>query len=101
MKTKVRNLALVLGTLALASSCANGSTSNTQTQQSQKVIEVSNAVTTETKIKIDGSSTVYPITQAIAKEFQADSNNKVQVYRFLHQKCTQSRSFCGLHTFTR
>jgi phosphate transport system substrate-binding protein len=30
-------------------------------------------------IKIDGSSTVYPITQAIAKQFQADSNNQGQV----------------------
>jgi phosphate transport system substrate-binding protein len=30
-------------------------------------------------VKIDGSSTVFPITQAIAKEFQAAPNNKIQV----------------------
>ncbi|MBE9209363.1 PstS family phosphate ABC transporter substrate-binding protein [Nostoc sp. LEGE 06077] len=79
MKTKVKKLALVLTTLALVSSCADGSTSNTQSQQSPSAIEVSNSTKTGTTIKIDGSSTVYPITQAIAQEFQASSNNKAQV----------------------
>ncbi|MBE9007810.1 PstS family phosphate ABC transporter substrate-binding protein [Fortiea sp. LEGE XX443] len=79
MEKKVQKLALVLGILTLASSCAGGSTSNTQSQQSPSAIEVSNSVKTGTKIKIDGSSTVYPITQAIAKDFQADSKNKAQV----------------------
>ncbi|MFN6538233.1 MAG: PstS family phosphate ABC transporter substrate-binding protein [Nostoc sp. EkiNYC01] len=78
MKEKVKKLALALLTLALASSCASGSTSSTQSQQSPYAIEVSNTLKARTTIKIDGSSTVYPITQAIAKEYQANPKNKVQ-----------------------
>ena len=79
MKVKVNKLALALFTLALTSSCAASSTSNTQSQQSPNTIQVSNTPKAGTTIKIDGSSTVDPITQAIAKEFQADSQNKVQL----------------------
>ena len=78
MKANVKELAIALLTLAFLSSCANQSAS-TPSQQSQKAIGVSNTAKTETTIKIDGSSTVYPITQAIAKEFQADSNHKADV----------------------
>ncbi|QXE21886.1 periplasmic phosphate-binding protein of ABC transporter [Richelia sinica FACHB-800] len=79
MKIAIKKIALALGILTIASSCANGSTS-TQSQQSEKIIEVSRKVKTETTIRIDGSSTVHPITQAIAQEFQADpNNNKLQV----------------------
>jgi phosphate transport system substrate-binding protein len=41
-----------------------------------KVSEVSNS---ETTIKIDGSSTVYPITQAVTKEFQQQNQAEVKV----------------------
>jgi phosphate transport system substrate-binding protein len=41
-----------------------------------KVSEVSNS---ETTIKIDGSSTVYPITQAVAKDFQQQNQAEVKV----------------------
>jgi phosphate transport system substrate-binding protein len=65
MNTKVMNLALVLGLLAV------GGTAIAQVR--------SLAQAPTSTIKIDGSSTVYPITQAIAKQFQADSNNRGQV----------------------
>jgi phosphate transport system substrate-binding protein len=42
-------------------------------------IPVSYSQTTAQTIRIDGSSTVYPITQAIAKEYQSSQNPKVQV----------------------
>jgi phosphate transport system substrate-binding protein len=74
MKPTVKQLALALGALALTSSC----TTTPNTQQSQKLTEVSNSGTVAT-VKIDGSSTVYPITAAIAKEFPANKENKAQV----------------------
>lgn len=64
--------------LAFATSCTATSNSSIQTQQSPKVTQV-NDLAKATTIKIDGSSTVYPITQAIAKEFQGDLKNKAQV----------------------
>ncbi|MUG99370.1 phosphate ABC transporter substrate-binding protein PstS family protein [Scytonema sp. UIC 10036] len=42
-------------------------------------IPVSYSQTTSQKISVDGSSTVYPITQAIAKEYQSTQNSKAQV----------------------
>ncbi|MBF2006731.1 MAG: PstS family phosphate ABC transporter substrate-binding protein [Chlorogloeopsis fritschii C42_A2020_084] len=75
MSATPKKLALALGVLVLATSCTTNSNTSTQTQQPQKVTEVSNAETVKA-VNIDGSSTVYPITQAIAKEFQADSKNK-------------------------
>jgi phosphate transport system substrate-binding protein len=57
------------GLLILATSCTAASNSSIQPQQrlSQQLI------------KIDGSSTVFPITDAIAKEFQKTRTDKVQV----------------------
>lgn len=78
MKTIPRKLAFALGTLAFATSCTATSNSSTQTQQPQKATPVTDAATVTT-IKIDGSSTVYPITQAIAKEFPANSKNNALV----------------------
>lgn len=73
-------LALALGMLALTSSCTATSNTSTENQRPQKVTDVAHSANpTKTTIKIDGSSTVYPITQAIAKEFQASPQNKVEV----------------------
>ncbi|WP_026734167.1 PstS family phosphate ABC transporter substrate-binding protein [Fischerella sp. PCC 9605] len=66
-------LALALGMLVLATSCTTNT--STQTSQSQNVTEVASSETVAA-VKIDGSSTVYPITQAIAKQFQAENKNK-------------------------
>jgi phosphate transport system substrate-binding protein len=80
MKTAPKELALALGMLALTTSCTAASNTSTQTQQSPDVTQVRDSGQAATAtIKIDGSSTVYPITQAIAKDYQADPKNQVQV----------------------
>ncbi|AUT02598.1 ABC transporter substrate-binding protein [Nostoc sp. CENA543] len=78
MNAVATKLALAFGILAVASSCTATSNSSTQTQQSPVVTEVTNSEQVA-KVTIDGSSTVYPITQAIAKEFQANSKNNTQI----------------------
>ncbi|QLE46287.1 PstS family phosphate ABC transporter substrate-binding protein (plasmid) [Nostoc sp. C052] len=79
MNTAPKELALALGMLALTTSCTVASNTSTQTQQSQKVTEVRDSGNATATIKIDGSSTVYPITQAIAKDYRAGPKNRVQV----------------------
>ncbi|WP_066376199.1 PstS family phosphate ABC transporter substrate-binding protein [Anabaena sp. CA = ATCC 33047] len=78
MNAVAKKLALAFGILAVASSCTATSNSSTQTQQPAKVTEVANSEKVA-KVTVDGSSTVYPITQAIAKEFQANAKNNVQI----------------------
>ena len=78
MNITVKKLALPLGMLVLITSCTTQSNTSTQIEQSPKVTEVSNSEKITT-VRIDGSSTVYPITQAMAKKFQAQANNKVQL----------------------
>lgn len=79
MNTAAKELALALGMLALTTSCTAASNTSTQTQQSPAVTEVRDSGNATATIKIDGSSTVYPITQAIAKQYQVDPKNRVQV----------------------
>jgi phosphate transport system substrate-binding protein len=43
------------------------------------VARLSTASTQETIIKIDGSSTVYPMTEAVAEEFQKEKKGKIKV----------------------
>lgn len=69
MNLTVKRLALSLGTLALTTSCAATSNPSIQAQQ-QPPLQL---------IKVDGFSTVFPITQAIAKEFQKTQVDKAQV----------------------
>ncbi|MEH2413799.1 hypothetical protein [Nostoc sp.] len=78
--------AYALGMLALTTSCTVASNTSTQTQQSPSVTEVRDSGKAATTIKIDGSSTVYRITEAMptagyayAKDYQADPKNRVQV----------------------
>ncbi len=78
MNAIANKLALAFGMLALVSSCTTTSDSATQTQQSPKVTKVTDSAKMTT-IKIDGSSTVYPITEAIAKQFRANPKNNAQV----------------------
>jgi phosphate transport system substrate-binding protein len=59
----LRVLALIASTAALLSSCSSAQSRQLQT------------------IKIDGSSTVYPITKAISADFQATQANKEQSNR--------------------
>lgn len=68
MNVMANQLAFTLGLLVLTTSCTAASNSFIQSQQiSQQVV------------KVDGSSTVFPITQEIAKQFQAVSSNKAQI----------------------
>jgi phosphate transport system substrate-binding protein len=78
MNAIAKKLALAFGILAFVSSCTATSNSSTQTQQSPNVTQVSDSAKVRA-IKMDASSTVYPITQAIAKEFQSDPKNNAQV----------------------
>lgn len=69
MNVTANRLMSAFGLLILTTSCTAASNSSIQPQQrlSQQLI------------KIDGSSTVFPITDAIAKEFQKTQPDKVQV----------------------
>ncbi|MGK7873393.1 MAG: PstS family phosphate ABC transporter substrate-binding protein [Xenococcaceae cyanobacterium] len=58
---RVKTFVLTVGAAALLQSCAQ---TNSQDWQ---------------PIEIDGSSTVYPITQAVAKQFQSENPNQVEV----------------------
>lgn len=78
MNALAKKLALALGILAVASSCTATSNSSTQTQQSSQVTQVTNSKQVA-KVTVDGSSTVYPITQAIAQEFQTKTKSNTQV----------------------
>ncbi|MBD2441035.1 PstS family phosphate ABC transporter substrate-binding protein [Nostoc sp. FACHB-110] len=69
MNATAKKLALAFGMLVLVTSCATTSNTSTQTQQSVNVTQVSNSEKVS-GIKIDGSSTVYPITEAIANQLQ-------------------------------
>jgi len=67
---------LMLGTLAVTTSVTAMLSSCTQTTHQQpKLTEASNAATVST-VKIDGSSTVYPITKAVAEEFKSSKTGK-------------------------
>lgn len=107
MNTTTKELALALGMLALTTSCTAPSNTSTQTQQSPKVTEVRDSGKAAT-IKIDGSSTVYPITQAIpatgyayAKDYQADSKNQVQVAVNISGTTGGFEKFCAGETDIR
>ncbi|AFY31491.1 PstS family phosphate ABC transporter substrate-binding protein [Calothrix sp. PCC 7507] len=78
MNAVATQLALALGMFALVSSCTSTSNSSDQTQQSQKAAEVADSGKVAA-IKIDGSSTVYPITDAIAKQYQTTAKNSPQI----------------------
>ncbi|WP_193198093.1 PstS family phosphate ABC transporter substrate-binding protein [Nostoc sp. MG11] len=97
MKAIPKKLALAVGILAFATSCTATSDSSTQTQPSSKVTQVTDSAKVTT-IKIDGSSTVYPITQAIAKEFQADSKNNAQVQVNFSGTVAGFEKFCAGET---
>lgn len=64
-----------MGIFALSVSCT---TPDSENNQSEKAAEVANTSTTDI-IKIDGSSTVYPISTAIGKDFQTEKKTPVNV----------------------
>lgn len=96
---KTLKLALALLLLAFTSSCTATSNTSAEIQRPQKTTDVAHSANVaKTTIKIDGSSTVYPITQAIAKEYQADSNNQVQVSVAISGTSGGFEKFCAGET---
>jgi phosphate transport system substrate-binding protein len=63
MTSTVKFLFLALGISALLSSCGSKSNSDGEKKDQHEI---------SGEIKIDGSSTVYPITEAVAEEFRAE-----------------------------
>jgi phosphate transport system substrate-binding protein len=63
MTSTVKFLFLALGISALLSSCGSKSNSDNEKKDQHEI---------SGEIKIDGSSTVYPITEAVAEEFRAE-----------------------------
>ncbi len=76
MNATVKKFATVLGVLALTISATATANSSAYSQLLAQGTDGDPTGVTKPAIKIDGSSTVYPITQAIVKLFQADPSNK-------------------------
>jgi phosphate transport system substrate-binding protein len=79
MNASVKKFATVLGMLAVTVSATATANPSAHSQLLAQGTEGDTGKVTTPTIKIDGSSTVYPITQAIVKQFQADPRNKGQV----------------------
>ena len=79
MNATVKKIATVLGMLALTASATATANPSAHSQLLAQGTEGDPGKATIPSIKIDGSSTVYPITQAIVKLFEADPRNKGQV----------------------
>ncbi|CEJ45326.1 PstS family phosphate ABC transporter substrate-binding protein [Umezakia ovalisporum] len=95
MKATAKKLALTLGVLVVSIGCATSSNTSSETPQSVNVTEVSNS-TKISQIKIDGSSTVYPITVAIAQAFQqTKQQNKAQITVNFSGTSTGFEKFCA------
>lgn len=94
MKVTTQKLVITVGVLVLAASCSSTPESSSNIQQSPQATKVANSETV-TVIKIDGSSTVYPITNAIAKEFQADSKNNAQIKVSISGSSGGFEKFCA------
>jgi phosphate transport system substrate-binding protein len=71
---------LALGTLTLTTNCTT-TTNSWETHESQKVAQIDNTPTIAAigDVRIDGSSTVYRITQAIAKAYVSKQKKKISV----------------------
>lgn len=94
MKKTAKKLFLSLGMLALTTSCTTTSNSSDNIQQPTEAVKVTNS-TTAALIKVDGSSTVYPITQAVVKAYQANPENKSQVQVSISGTSGGFEKFCA------
>lgn len=83
--------------LALTTSCTTTSNSSDNIQQPTEAVKVTNS-TTAALIKVDGSSTVYPITQAVVKAYQANPENKSQVQVSISGTSGGFEKFCAGET---
>jgi phosphate transport system substrate-binding protein len=97
VKKTAKKLFLTLGMLALTTSCTTTSNSSDNIQQPTEAVKVTNS-TTAALIKVDGSSTVYPITQAVVKAYQANPENKSQVQVSISGTSGGFEKFCAGET---
>ncbi|MDB9375161.1 PstS family phosphate ABC transporter substrate-binding protein [Nodularia sphaerocarpa] len=98
MKATANKLALALGVLVVSTSCATSSNISSETPQSENVTQVSDS-TKVSQIRIDGSSTVYPITAAIAQAFkQTKPQNKAQITVNFSGTSSGFEKFCAGET---
>ncbi len=88
MNVMANQLAFALGLLILTTSCTAASNSSTQSQQ-----QIDQQV-----VKVDGSSTVFPITQVIAKQFQAIPSNEAQIAVAISGTGGGFKKFCAGET---
>lgn len=77
MKATVKNLTIAGRILAFG--VVSSLIASTQTPSLAQQTGTDNSKLARPAVRIDGSSTVYPISQAIAKQFQADPSNRGQV----------------------
>ncbi|HAX74492.1 MAG TPA: ABC transporter substrate-binding protein [Cyanobacteria bacterium UBA11372] len=89
MNVTAKPLLFALGILALTTSCSTPTNTNTSL--------VATAGSAQT-IKIDGSSTVFPITDAIAKEFNKTKQNKTDVQVAFSGTSGGFKKFCAGET---
>ncbi len=89
MNVTAKPLLFALGILVLTTSCSTPTNSNTTL--------VAAGGTAQT-IKIDGSSTVFPITDAIAKEFNKTKQNKADVQVAFSGTSGGFKKFCAGET---
>ena len=89
MNVTAKPLLFALGILALTTSCSTPTNSNTTL--------VAAGGTAQT-IKIDGSSTVFPITDAIAKEYNKTKANKADVQVAFSGTSGGFKKFCAGET---
>ena len=94
MNKTATKLVLTLGILALTTGFRNTSGVAQNIQQPTEATKVNNS-TTGTIIKVDGSSTVYPITHAIAKTYQANPQNNSQIQVSISGTSGGFEKFCS------
>jgi phosphate transport system substrate-binding protein len=92
MNITAKPLLFALGILALTTSCSTPT--NTNNTNANLVVAGGTAPT----IKIDGSSTVFPITDAIAKEYNKTKANKINIQSAFSGTTAGFRKFCAGET---
>jgi phosphate transport system substrate-binding protein len=94
----IKKLALVFCVLFSATNCAVKNNSFTQTQKLKQADKVINSENKTATIKIDGSSTAYPITQLIANKFQSSSAYPAQIQVKISGTTAGFTKFCAGET---
>jgi len=94
--TSCRNVAIAVSLLTLTASCSTTPTSMPQAESSQTPAATTTATADE--IAIDGSSTVYPLTDEVAKEFQFEREDAPEITVAFSGTGGGFRKFCAEQT---